>query len=133
MASVFRRVKKQPLPEGARVVERKGGRVAEWLDANGKRRTAPLSKDGSGIRVESATYTVQFMDEHGHPQRVYDCLIELHDMNWRRRQVLREKCPHAVLIDHSSHGFILPAISAFGIRVRAAIGSLCNGRRRPLH
>jgi len=51
--------------------------------------------------------------EHGHPQRIYDCLIELHDMNWRRRQVLRGKCPHAVLIDHSSHGFILPAISAF--------------------
>lgn len=51
--------------------------------------------------------------EHGHPQQVYDCLIELHDMNWRRRQVLHEKCPHAVLIDHSSQGFILPAISAF--------------------
>ena len=70
MASVFRRVKKQPLPEGARVVERKGGRVAEWLDANGKRRTAPLTKDGLGIRVESATYTVQYYDQHGRPQRV---------------------------------------------------------------
>ena len=70
MASVFRRVKKMPLPEGARVVERKGIQVAEWRDANGRRRQAPLSKDGSGIRVESATYTVQFMDEHGHPQRV---------------------------------------------------------------
>ncbi len=51
--------------------------------------------------------------EHGHPQKTYDCLIELHDMNWRRRQVLRSKCPHAVLIDHCSKGFILPAISAF--------------------
>ncbi len=70
MASVFRRVKKMPLPEGAQVVERKGIRVAEWRDANGRKRHAPLSKDGSGIRVESATYTVQFMDEHGHPQRV---------------------------------------------------------------
>ncbi len=70
MASVFRRVKKIPLPPGARVVERKGKPVAEWLDANGKRRTAPLSQDGTGIRVEAATYTVQFMDEHGHPQRV---------------------------------------------------------------
>lgn len=70
MASVFRRVKKMPLPPGARVVERKGKPVAEWLDANGKRRTAPLSQDGTGIRVEAATYTVQFMDEHGHPQRV---------------------------------------------------------------
>jgi integrase len=70
MAGVFRRVKKMPMPEGARVVERKGERVAEWRDASGKRRTAPLSKDGKGIRVEAATYTVQFYDEHGHPQRV---------------------------------------------------------------
>jgi hypothetical protein len=51
--------------------------------------------------------------EHGHPQKVYDCLIELHDMNWRRRQVLLSKCPHAVLIDHCSMGFILPSMSAF--------------------
>jgi integrase len=65
MASVFRRKKKQPLPAGARVVERKGRRVAEWLDANGKRRTAPVTKDGSGIRVESRMYTVRFVDEHG--------------------------------------------------------------------
>ena len=70
MAGVFRRVKKMPLPPGARVVERKGEQFAEWRDANGKRRTAPLSKDGKGIRVEAATYTVQFYDEHGHPQRV---------------------------------------------------------------
>ena len=70
MAGVFRRVKKMPLPAGARLVERKGEQFAEWRDANGKRRTAPLSKDGTGIRVEAATYTVQFYDEHGHPQRV---------------------------------------------------------------
>ena len=70
MAGVFRRVKKMPLPAGARVVERKGEMVAEWVDVRGKRRTAPLSKDGTGIRVETATYTVQFYDEHGQPQRV---------------------------------------------------------------
>ncbi|HOF38913.1 MAG TPA: hypothetical protein PLD73_02495 [Candidatus Hydrogenedentes bacterium] len=52
-------------------------------------------------------------EEHGHPEPVYDCLIELHEVNWRRRQALLAKIPHAVLIDHSSHGFILPAISAF--------------------
>ncbi len=52
-------------------------------------------------------------EEHGHPERVYDCLIELHDMNWRRRQVLLSKRPHAVLIDHCSRGLILPTISAF--------------------
>ena len=51
--------------------------------------------------------------EHGHPEKVYDCLIELHEMNWRRRQMLLSKRPHAVLIDHCSRGFVLPAISAF--------------------
>ena len=25
--------------------------------------------------------------EHGHPRKVYDCLIELHEMNWRRREL----------------------------------------------
>ena len=70
MASVFRRVKKLPMPSGAVVVERKGEMVAEWRDAAGKRKTAPLSKDGSGIRVEASTYSVQFYDEHGKAQRV---------------------------------------------------------------
>ena len=55
--------------------------------------------------------------EHDHPEKVYDCLIELHDMNWRRRQALRAKCPHAVLIDHCSRGFILPTISAFDVHL----------------
>lgn len=51
--------------------------------------------------------------EHGHPEPVYDCLIELHDVSWRRRQAMLAKCPHAVLIDHCSQGFILPTIAAF--------------------
>jgi hypothetical protein len=51
--------------------------------------------------------------EHGHPEQVYDCLIELHDVSWRRRQAMKAKCPHAVLIDHCSQGIVLPAISAF--------------------
>jgi integrase len=83
MASVFRRVKKQPLPEAARVVERKGGRFAEWLDAKGKRRTAPLTKDGLGIRVQARTYTVRYVDENGHTCEVgtrcrdYDAAMQL--------------------------------------------------------
>ena len=52
-------------------------------------------------------------EEHGHPEATYDCLIELHDMNWRRRQLFRARCPHAVLIDHCSRGIILPAIAPF--------------------
>ena len=70
MASVLKRVRKEPMPAGAQIVERKGRRMAEWVDAKGKRRTAAVSKDGLGIRVQSSTYTVQYMDEHGHPQRL---------------------------------------------------------------
>ncbi len=65
MATVFQRTKKKPLPRGAQVVERKGKRLAEWLDARGKRRTARLSKDGSGILAKASTYTVRFVDEQG--------------------------------------------------------------------
>lgn len=55
--------------------------------------------------------------EHGHPEPVYDCLVELHEMNWRRRQTLLEAAPHAVLIDHCSFGIILPSISSFDMHL----------------
>jgi integrase len=70
MATVFQRTKKKPLPPGAQVVERKGKRLAEWLNSRGKWRTAPLSKDGSGILAKASTYTVRFVDENGHIREV---------------------------------------------------------------
>ena len=51
--------------------------------------------------------------EHGHPREVYDCLIELHEMNWRRRELMRHRCPHVVLVSHNSRGFILPIVCDF--------------------
>jgi len=51
--------------------------------------------------------------EHGHPRQVYDCLIELHEMNWRRRELMRARCPHVVLVSHNTRGFILPAVCDF--------------------
>jgi len=55
--------------------------------------------------------------EHGHPQKVYDCLIELHEVNWRRRQLLHAKCPHSVLIDHCSAALVLPVICDFDVHL----------------
>ena len=69
--------------------------------------------DGMYIDDNLAYENCTLWKEHGHPQQVYDCLIELHEMNWRRRQALREGCLHAVLIDHSSHAFVLPVIAPF--------------------
>lgn len=78
-----------------------------------KRMLDRYAVDGMYIDDNLAYANCTLWEEHGHPQKSYDCLIELHDMNWRRRQVLRAKCPHAVLIDHCSQGFVLPVISAF--------------------
>ncbi|NUQ63260.1 MAG: discoidin domain-containing protein [Pirellulales bacterium] len=54
---------------------------------------------------------------HGHPREPYDCLIELHEMNWRRRQAVHRRCPHAVLIDHCGRGILLPVICDFDVQL----------------
>lgn len=73
--------------------------------------------DGMYIDDNLAYANCTLWQEHGHPEPVYDCLIELHDMNWRRRQTLKAKCPHTVLIDHCSYGFALPVISVFDVHL----------------
>jgi integrase len=70
MASVFKRAKTKPIPAGARIIERKAGPIAEWQDGRGLRRTAPLTKDRTGIRIESETYTVKYVDERGIERKV---------------------------------------------------------------
>ncbi len=50
--------------------------------------------DGMYIDDNLAYANCTLWKEHRHPQKVYDCLIELHEMNWRRRQLLHERCPH---------------------------------------
>lgn len=69
--------------------------------------------DGMYIDDNLAYANCELQKEHGHPEKVYDCLIELHEMNWRRRQALLAKRPHAVLIDHCAKATIMPVISAF--------------------
>lgn len=54
---------------------------------------------------------------HGHPREGYDCLIELHEVNWRRRQLLLQRRPHALLIDHCATGLVLPLLCDFEIHL----------------
>ena len=48
MGTVYRKTFTKPLPAGAEIIVRKGQRLAEWKDAKGKTRTAPVTtgKDG---------------------------------------------------------------------------------------
>ena len=87
--------------------------LADYRIECNKRMLERYPVDGMYIDDNLAYANCTLSQEHGHPQQVYDCLIELHEMNWRRRQVFRDRCPHAVLVDHCSHGFVLPVISAF--------------------
>ncbi|MGC8844340.1 MAG: hypothetical protein ACP5QY_00670 [Candidatus Hydrogenedens sp.] len=73
--------------------------------------------DGMYIDDNLAYSNCKRWKEHNHPQEVYDCLIELHDVNWRRRETLKEKIPHVVLIEHCSKAFVLPIIAPFDVHL----------------
>jgi hypothetical protein len=55
--------------------------------------------------------------EHGHPRPGYDCLFELHEVNWRRRRFLLQRVPNLLLIDHCTIGLWLPLLSPFDVHL----------------
>ena len=133
MPSVFKRSKTKPLPAGAKVVERKGGPVAEWLDARGNRRSAPLTEDRAGIRIEAETWTVQYVDEHGHPQRLaggrdYDAAMQLGREHERRAMQRREG-----LIDPAQERHAKAARQPIAEHAAAYVAYLAAGQRTAKH
>ncbi len=91
--------------------------LADYRVASKRRMLQRYAVDGMYIDDNLAYANCTLHEEHGHPRDPYDALIELHEMNWRRRQVLREYCPHAVLIDHCSHAIVLPVIASFDVHL----------------
>lgn len=87
--------------------------LADDRIASGSRMLDRYAVDGMYIDDNLAYANCPLWREHGHPQSVYDSLIELHEMNWRRRQLLRARRPHAVLIDHCAKATVLPVICDF--------------------
>jgi integrase len=70
MGNVYKETFTKPLPAGARIIVRKGRRLAEWKDAKGKTRTAPLTAAGDRIAVEAGTYTAKYRDGSGIVRKV---------------------------------------------------------------
>jgi len=62
MGTVYKKTFTKPLPAGSKIIVRKGRRLAEWKDAKGKTRTAPLTAAGDRIAVEAGTYTAKYRD-----------------------------------------------------------------------
>jgi len=83
--------------------------ISEMLDK--------FAVDGIYVDDNLAYPSCPLHQEHQHPHPVYDSLIELHDMSWRRRKLMMEKCPHVVLIDHCTTAMVLPVMSAFDMHL----------------
>ncbi len=65
MGTVYKKSFTKPLPAGTKIIVRKGQRLAEWIDAKGKRRTAPLTAAGDRVAIEAGTYTAKYRDGSG--------------------------------------------------------------------
>ncbi len=101
--------------------------LAEYRLANINRMMDQMPVDGLYLDDNAAYPTCKLWKEHGHPRPVYDCLIEHHEMNWRRRELMRSRCPHLVLVSHCSLHGLLPLICDFDAQLYGegyAFGSL---------
>ena len=73
MGTVFKKTVTKPMPTDAKLIVRKGRRFAEWTDAKGKRRTAPVTtgRDGTArIVITARTYTAKYRDGNNQIQEV---------------------------------------------------------------
>ena len=69
MATVYKRTRRKPIPEGAEIVERRCRRYAVWT-SRGRQHRAPLADDGAGVLIEADEYTIEYFDHNGKRRRV---------------------------------------------------------------
>ena len=70
MATIYRKVYPVPMPDGARIVTRRGQRMACWVDGNGNEKTAPLTSGGKKILHEADCWYARYRDADGTDRRV---------------------------------------------------------------
>ena len=70
MASIFKRTRLIPIPQGAKIVNGRGRRVAKWTTKRDKYKTASVHKSGTKVVVESEKYYISFTDHSGRRQRI---------------------------------------------------------------
>ena len=69
MASVYKRKRRQQIPENAEIVTFRRKPCVAWRDGRGRRQRAPLSEDGQAIVVEAKYYTIEYFDHEGQRRR----------------------------------------------------------------
>jgi len=69
VASVYKRARRKPIPDGATLRTFRGRQVAEWTDGRGEKQRAPLSEDGQAMMVQAKFYTIAYFDHEGKRRR----------------------------------------------------------------
>lgn len=90
--------------------------LAEYRMENIGRMLDRFAVDGIYLDDNLAYSNCTLWKEHHHPRQIYDCLIELHEVNWRRRELMRRRVPHAVLLSHNTKAFVLPILADFDVQ-----------------
>jgi integrase len=62
---VFKPTYSKPLPEGAKILRRKDGKVAKFTDHRGEPTEAPLTKKGKKILLRTSHWHIEFEDNQG--------------------------------------------------------------------
>lgn len=65
MGSIYKRVRKRPIPGDAEVITQHGKTMVVWSGKNGRKRKSLLADDGKHMLVKSETWCLAFTDENG--------------------------------------------------------------------
>ena len=102
MGSIYKRVRKRPIPKNAEIITQRGTKLVLWGGKNNRKRKSLLTDDGRHMLVEGQTYHMKYIDENG--------LEQIENTRMRDQQTARQ-----VLHDHEKRvaeikaGIINPA------------------------
>jgi site-specific recombinase XerD len=70
VATIYRKTYPVPIPRGAEIIDRRGQRMARWIDGNGNPKIAPLTAGGTRILHEAGCWYARYRDLDRKPCRV---------------------------------------------------------------
>jgi len=137
VASIYKRTRRKPVPDGTTLKTFRGKQVAEWIDGRGDKQRASVSKDGKTVMVEAAFYTVEWFDHEGRRRRRGTRIVdkdaarqyanELEKQADQRRKGLIDARQERLAAE--SQRFLAEPLADFEAKMRAAGGSADHVKR----
>ena len=116
MATVYKRRRPYPIPEGAEPITYRGKPYVKWTDPEtAETERAPLNAMGNRIIRESPFYTIEYFDHVGQRRRVFTRYSDKDAAQQYADQLERET-------EHRRRGMIDPALERYAQQVRRPIG-----------